>query len=108
MSMTASKSGKKLSTKTEQMIRVDHAGEYGADRIYAGQAAILGADLSTKEKRHTHDLVNHMWEQEKEHLRTFENKLTHTHVANSQAKHRWKDRRGPSRTGRRPDPYTSG
>jgi len=56
----------------DQFLRVDHAGEYGADRIYAGQAAVLGADLSTEEKRHTHDLVNHMWEQEKEHLRTFE------------------------------------
>lgn len=56
----------------DRFLRVDHAGEYGADRIYAGQAAILGADLSTEEKRHTHNLINHMWEQEKEHLRTFE------------------------------------
>ena len=56
----------------DRFLRVDHAGEYGADRIYAGQAAVLGADLSTEEKRHTHKLVNHMWEQEKEHLRTFE------------------------------------
>ncbi len=26
-----------------RMIRVDHAGEYGAARIYAGQLAVLGA-----------------------------------------------------------------
>jgi ubiquinone biosynthesis monooxygenase Coq7 len=26
----------------EQMIRVDHAGEYGAARIYAGQLAVMG------------------------------------------------------------------
>jgi len=26
----------------DKVIRVDHAGEYGADRIYAGQAAVLG------------------------------------------------------------------
>lgn len=26
----------------DRMIRVDHAGEFGADRIYAGQVAILG------------------------------------------------------------------
>ncbi|MEQ8196038.1 MAG: demethoxyubiquinone hydroxylase family protein, partial [Rhodospirillales bacterium] len=26
----------------ERMIRVDHAGEYGAVRIYAGQLAVLG------------------------------------------------------------------
>ena len=56
----------------DQFLRVDHAGEYGADRIYAGQAAVLGRDLSTEDKRHTHNLINHMWEQEKEHLRTFE------------------------------------
>jgi ubiquinone biosynthesis monooxygenase Coq7 len=31
--------GKKL---TERIIRVDHAGEYGAQRIYAGQLAVLG------------------------------------------------------------------
>ena len=55
----------------DQFLRVDHAGEYGADRIYAGQAAILGRDLSTEENRRIHNLINHMWEQEKEHLRTF-------------------------------------
>lgn len=26
----------------ESIIRVDHAGEFGADRIYAGQMAVLG------------------------------------------------------------------
>ena len=26
----------------ERIIRVDHAGEYGANRIYAGQMAVLG------------------------------------------------------------------
>ena len=26
----------------DKVIRVDHAGEFGADRIYAGQAAVLG------------------------------------------------------------------
>lgn len=25
-----------------RMLRVDHAGEYGANRIYAGQMAVLG------------------------------------------------------------------
>ena len=59
----------------DQFLRVDHAGEYGADRIYAGQAAVLGKDLSTEEKRHTYNLVNHMWEQEKEHLQTFKKLL---------------------------------
>ena len=26
----------------DRIIRVDHAGEFGADKIYAGQAAVLG------------------------------------------------------------------
>ncbi|KAI8797426.1 5-demethoxyubiquinone hydroxylase, mitochondrial, partial [Biomphalaria glabrata] len=26
----------------DKVIRVDHAGEFGADRIYAGQYAVLG------------------------------------------------------------------
>ena len=26
----------------DRIIRVDHAGEYGANRIYAGQMAVLG------------------------------------------------------------------
>ncbi|XP_023321425.1 5-demethoxyubiquinone hydroxylase, mitochondrial [Eurytemora carolleeae] len=50
--------------KIDSMIRVDHAGEYGADRIYAGQLAVLGhTDIGPK--------ISEMWEQEKEHLATF-------------------------------------
>ncbi len=51
----------------EAMIRVDHAGEYGATRIYAGQLAVLNKKPSAK-------IIRHMAEQEKEHLDTF-NKL---------------------------------
>lgn len=29
-------------TAVDRIIRVDHAGEYGANRIYAGQMAVLG------------------------------------------------------------------
>ena len=49
---------------TERMIRVDHAGEYGATRIYAGQLAVLGRGRQG-------DLIRHMEAQEQEHLRTF-------------------------------------
>jgi ubiquinone biosynthesis monooxygenase Coq7 len=49
---------------TERMIRVDHAGEYGATRIYAGQLAVLG-------RGDKGDLLRHMQAQEQEHLRTF-------------------------------------
>ena len=50
--------------RTAQMIRVDHAGEYGAVQIYAGQLAVLGRGPKG-------DLLRHMQAQEQEHLRTF-------------------------------------
>lgn len=47
-----------------RMIRVDHAGEYGAKRIYQGQLAVLG--------RGPHgDTIRHMQAQEQVHLDTF-------------------------------------
>jgi len=49
----------------DRIIRVDHAGELGADRIYAGQMFMLG-------KSDAGPLIKHMWEQEKHHLATFE------------------------------------
>jgi len=53
----------------DRFLRVDHAGEYGANRIYAGQEAVLGRDP------HTGPLIRHMWEQEKHHLATFDKLL---------------------------------
>lgn len=50
---------------TDEIIRVDHAGELGADRIYAGQMAILGNGPMGK-------TIGHMWEQEKHHRQQFE------------------------------------
>lgn len=47
-----------------RMIRVDHAGEYGAARIYAGQLAVLGRGPKG-------DILRHMEAQEKHHLETF-------------------------------------
>ncbi len=47
-----------------RMIRVDHAGEYGAARIYAGQLAVLGRSGKA-------DLLRHMRDQEQVHLDTF-------------------------------------
>ncbi len=49
----------------ERIIRVDHAGEYGAVRIYQGQLAVLGKSASG-------DAIRHMTDQEKRHLETFE------------------------------------
>lgn len=51
-------------TLVERMIRVDHAGEYGAARIYAGQLAVLG-------RRPVGDTIRHMAEQEQRHLEAF-------------------------------------
>lgn len=49
----------------DEVLRVDHAGEYGAKRIYAGQLAVL--------KNHEcASIIQHMAEQEEEHLATFE------------------------------------
>src|SRR6201987_708723 len=53
----------------ESMIRVDHAGEYGAVRIYEGQLAVLkrrkGADSSV-------ETIEHMAAQEQRHLKAFD------------------------------------
>ena len=50
--------------RVERFIRVDHAGEYGAKRIYQGQLAVLGRG------RHG-DTLRHMQAQEQVHLDTF-------------------------------------
>jgi ubiquinone biosynthesis monooxygenase Coq7 len=46
------------------MIRVDHAGEYGAARIYAGQLAVLGRSASAP-------VLREMQAQEQQHLDVF-------------------------------------
>ena len=48
-----------------RMIRVDHAGEYGAKRIYAGQLAVLGRSLEAP-------TIAKMAEEEERHLAAFE------------------------------------
>lgn len=53
-----------MAKKMEAMIRVDHAGEYGAMRIYAGQRAFT-RDAATRA------LIEHMAEQEQVHLDGF-------------------------------------
>ncbi|XP_066416958.1 5-demethoxyubiquinone hydroxylase, mitochondrial [Molothrus aeneus] len=48
----------------DRIIRVDHAGEYGANRIYAGQMAVLG-------RSSVGPVIQQMWNQEKNHLKRF-------------------------------------
>ncbi len=49
----------------DRIVRVDHAGEYGARRIYEGQLAVLSG-------RESEPLIEHMKEQEQKHLAYFE------------------------------------
>jgi ubiquinone biosynthesis monooxygenase Coq7 len=57
----------------DRIIRVDHAGEFGARRIYEGQLAVL--------KNHPHAaIIRHMHEQELVHLQTFEKLMVQRRV----------------------------
>jgi len=49
----------------EEIIRVDHAGEYGATRIYDGQIAIFGKNSKIGKT------IKHMADQEQEHIDKF-------------------------------------
>lgn len=57
----------------DSMIRVDHAGEYGAVRIYKGQ-------LAATKNNHDKQLLLHMLEQEKRHLSFFQDKMVADHI----------------------------
>lgn len=54
--------------KIARMIRVNHAGEYGAKRIYEGQLAVLG-------RTEVGPVLRHMAEQEAQHLKAFEREI---------------------------------
>ncbi len=57
----------------ERLIRVDHAGEYGAERIYSGQLAVLGDSDKGP-------ILEHMAEQELVHKETFEKMIVERRV----------------------------
>ncbi len=57
------------------MIRVDHAGEYGAVRIYEGQLAVLG-----ERKSKAAEAIRHMADQERDHLKRFDALITERQV----------------------------
>jgi ubiquinone biosynthesis monooxygenase Coq7 len=58
----------------ERIVRVDHAGEYGATRIYAGQLAVLGRDSPVAAE------IRRMAEQEDRHLKAFEKLIVERRV----------------------------
>lgn len=54
-----------LDRRVERILRVDHAGEYGAKRIYDGQLAVLGRSNAAP-------VIRRMAEQERRHLAVFD------------------------------------
>lgn len=50
----------------DKMLRVNHAGELGADRIYYGQSFVLN------KSSHYAPMIQNMWDQEKAHLEELE------------------------------------
>lgn len=57
----------------ERILRVDHAGEYGAARIYEGQLAVLGRDAVAP-------VIREMADAERKHLETFDRLLRERRV----------------------------
>ena len=60
---------KKTDCRVEEFIRVDHAGERGAVKIYEGQLLALN---TIKKDEYLKNIIQKMKEQEKEHLEYFE------------------------------------
>ena len=58
----------------EEIIRVDHAGEYGATRIYDGQIAVFGKNSKIGKT------IQHMADQEQEHIETFQKLIVKNRV----------------------------
>tara|TARA_B110000438_G_scaffold217946_1_gene210743 strand:- start:520 stop:1053 length:534 start_codon:yes stop_codon:yes gene_type:complete len=59
-------------TKVEEFIRVDHAGERGAIKIYEGQLLALNTIVKNDKLK---EIIQEMKEHEKEHCNYFENEI---------------------------------
>ncbi|KAJ3306383.1 ubiquinone biosynthesis monooxygenase Coq7 [Kappamyces sp. JEL0829] len=77
--MTAHRISYKQAQVLARMLRVDHAGEIGANFIYKGQLQVLPNDRT----------IEHMWDQEKKHLRVFEDILPTNRVRPSALRPFW-------------------
>ena len=78
-SIAKKKIAKKSKSKTDktildEIIRVDHAGEYGATRIYDGQIAVFGKNSKIGKT------IQHMADQEQEHIEKFNELLIEKRV----------------------------
>lgn len=69
----------------DRVIRVDQAGELGADYIYMGQHFVL-----SRTSPHLKPIIKHMWEQEVHHHSTFNNLQTQRRVRPSILTPLWK------------------
>ncbi|RIB27785.1 ubiquinone biosynthesis protein COQ7 [Gigaspora rosea] len=67
----------------DSMIRVDQAGEIGANWIYKGQMAVLGGDKKVG------PVIQEMWEQKKYHLCTFDEMIPRHRVRPSLLRPVW-------------------
>ena len=63
-----------MAEQIERMIRVDHAGEYGAARIYAGQLAVMGG------RGPVAPAIGRMRAQEARHLAVFDDLITRRRI----------------------------
>ena len=71
--------GRNFNKKIASIIRVNHAGEYGARHIYQGQIDYMQKNQSYYDEE-TLKLVEHMQEQEQEHLSYFDELITKRRV----------------------------
>ena len=65
-------------TKVEELIRVDHAGERGAIKIYEGQLLALNTIVKNDSLK---KIIEEMKEHEKEHCNYFENEIKKRNIA---------------------------
>ena len=70
----------------EEIIRVDHAGERGAIKIYEGQLLAL---KTIKQDEALKDKIEEMKEQEKEHLQYFEKEIQKRKIKPTYLLHLW-------------------
>ena len=68
---------KKSKTRTEEFIRVDHAGERGAVKIYEGQLLALNTFVKDENLKKT---IEEMKVHEKEHCQYFENEIKRRNI----------------------------
>jgi len=72
--------------KVEEFIRVDHAGERGAIKIYEGQLLALNTLVKNDELK---KIIEEMKEHEKEHCNYFENEIKKRNIKPTKFLHLW-------------------